>query len=130
MRGAVTAAASPVTSSFDSKAAQVVSSSLVAGTTSALTGGDFANGAVSGAFVMMYNDWMHTMTVVGGVVGAILTPEAGGLGAIPGAMIGREIGQYMDQLENGAVWQPIQDDFIQPMEQLNHENQGDSFQMP
>jgi RHS repeat-associated protein len=129
LRGAVTAAASPVTSSFDSKAAQVVSSSLVAGTTSVLTGGDFANGAVSGAFVMMYNDWMHTMTVVGGGVGAILTLEVGGVGAIPGAMIGREIGQFMDSIENRAVWGPIQNNFIQPMEQINQDN-DQGYRMP
>jgi hypothetical protein len=32
---------------------------VVGGTVSELTGGKFANGAVSAAFVMMYNDMAH-----------------------------------------------------------------------
>jgi hypothetical protein len=35
-------------------------SAIVGGTASALGGGKFANGAVSAAFVMMYNEWAHT----------------------------------------------------------------------
>jgi RHS repeat-associated protein len=46
-------------SSIKNKTAQVVSASVVGGTTSEIGGGKFVNGAVSGAFVMMYNRQGH-----------------------------------------------------------------------
>jgi RHS repeat-associated protein len=54
--GAVSGAVSPtVAEKFDSKIAQIAVASVAGGTTSAICGGKFANGAVTGAFVMMYS---------------------------------------------------------------------------
>ena len=37
--------------------AKVAANAMVAGTVSAISGGKFANGAFSGAFRFMFNDW-------------------------------------------------------------------------
>jgi RHS repeat-associated protein len=58
--GAVSGAVAPwINNQLDSRIAKVAVSAIVGGTTSAICGGKFANGAVTGAFVMMYNDFMH-----------------------------------------------------------------------
>jgi len=57
--GAVSTAGETFTTKINSKPLQVASSAAVGGTTSTITGGKFANGAVSGAFVMMFNQQMH-----------------------------------------------------------------------
>jgi RHS repeat-associated protein len=43
----------------DTLGGQLVIQAVVGGTASELGGGKFANGAVSAAFVMMFNDWLH-----------------------------------------------------------------------
>ena len=43
----------------DTLGGQLAIQAIVGGTASELGGGKFANGAVSAAFVMMFNDWLH-----------------------------------------------------------------------
>lgn len=59
--GAGTGAFEGLTSSFNtgSTTGNVMVGALVGGTSSVIGGGDFANGAISGAFVAMYNDEAH-----------------------------------------------------------------------
>lgn len=54
--GAVTPLGSMATSYLPSDLERVVAASVIGGTTSELSGGKFANGAVSAAFVQMYNE--------------------------------------------------------------------------
>jgi hypothetical protein len=57
--GFASSALSPLIGSARSFEGKVAMSAIVGGTASALGGGKFANGAVSAAFVMMYNEWAH-----------------------------------------------------------------------
>jgi RHS repeat-associated protein len=61
--GAVSGAAGPLIGQVNgfegAYAARVSIAAIVGGTASKLAGGNFANGAVSGAFVQMYNEEMH-----------------------------------------------------------------------
>jgi hypothetical protein len=54
---------SPLIGSARSFEGKVAMSAIVGGTASELGGGKFANGAVSAAFVMMYNDMSHPRTI-------------------------------------------------------------------
>ena len=57
--GAFSAGSEKFTSKNNSKAGKVLASSVVGGTASVLGGGKFANGAVTGAYVMLFNYMMH-----------------------------------------------------------------------
>jgi len=48
-----------IQNSAKSKIGQVFAASIVGGTASVLGGGKFANGAITGAFVMLFNEMMH-----------------------------------------------------------------------
>jgi len=50
---------SPLTGMAKGYYAKVASSAIVAGTISTISGGKFANGAMSGAFRFMFNEWKH-----------------------------------------------------------------------
>jgi len=52
---------SPMTAMAQGYYAKVASSVFVAGTISQITGGKFANGAWSGAFRFMFNEWYHKL---------------------------------------------------------------------
>jgi len=58
--GFASSALSPLASSASTLEGKVALSAIVGGTASELGGGKFANGAVTAAFVMMYNEWAHT----------------------------------------------------------------------
>ncbi len=52
---------SPVVSSARGYYAKIAANAVVAGTVSQITGGKFANGALSGAFRFMFNEWYHDL---------------------------------------------------------------------
>ena len=55
---------SPVTNMARGYYAKVASNAIVAGTVSAISGGKFANGAFSGAFRFMFNEWAHRFDAI------------------------------------------------------------------
>jgi len=55
---------SPVVSSARGYYAKIAANAVVAGTVSQITGGKFANGAWSGAFRFMFNEWAHRFDVI------------------------------------------------------------------
>ncbi len=57
--GFATSLLSPLASSASSFESKVAMSAIVGGTAAELGGGKFANGAVTGAFIMMYNEMGH-----------------------------------------------------------------------
>jgi len=57
--GFASSALAPLASSASTFEGKVAMSAIVGGTASELGGGKFANGAVTGAFVMLYNDMAH-----------------------------------------------------------------------
>ena len=77
--------------------AKVASSAFVAGTISQITGGKFANGAWSGAFRFMFNEWYHDIVqnasrIIGGIGGALQVASGGiliytGVGAPLGTLM-------------------------------------------
>ena len=60
--GFASSALSPLTSSASTFEGKVAMSAIVGGTASELGGGKFANGAVTAAFVMMYNHMAHNVS--------------------------------------------------------------------
>jgi len=58
--GFASSALAPLASSASTFEGKIAMSAIVGGTASELGGGKFANGAVTGAFVMMYNEMGHT----------------------------------------------------------------------
>jgi len=57
---ALTAGLAPdIMKKIPSTAGRVLASSIVGGTASVLGGGKFANGAITGAYVMLFNEMMH-----------------------------------------------------------------------
>jgi len=59
LAGAVSVAGGEVVGQNWSKAGKIAANSVIAGTVTELGGGKFANGAITGAFSMMFNDLMH-----------------------------------------------------------------------
>lgn len=59
LAGAVSVAGGEVVGQNWSKAGKIAANSVIAGTATELGGGKFANGAITGAFSMMFNDMMH-----------------------------------------------------------------------
>jgi|GEM_PF-1703743 len=59
--GAVTGGSSIFSSGASTQLERVAISAGVGGTTSAITGGNFANGAITGAYVQMFNDEAHEL---------------------------------------------------------------------
>ena len=57
--GFASSALAPIASNADSTPGKIAMSAIIGGTVSEIGGGKFANGAVTGAFVMMYNEMAH-----------------------------------------------------------------------
>ena len=57
--GAITSLSQPIVSNIKSYSGRVVASAVTGGTVSVIGGGKFMNGAITGAFIRMYNDEMH-----------------------------------------------------------------------
>jgi len=64
MAGGFSSLSGSATARIDNFAAEVVIGAVAGGTAEEIGGGKFANGAITGAFIVMPNHLMHSMSVI------------------------------------------------------------------
>ena len=101
MSAAFSSAAGHYTNEMKFNAGKVLASSIVGGTASVIGGGKFANGAITGAYVMLFNHMRHGITPKGAKMMAKLYKhyQLGG-----GKDYGKDYAKYAIKGDDGTYW--------------------------